>query len=225
MWASRPCGQTRGFTGGGTAESTHPPGCNIPRASHWPHVAPGQWRHGRVTEHRHLPLLDFNLNGHHGGRSRRGPRRESSRGSALATVGCPRGACGPYWSLSTVPCRPRPGPRLDPLPAHAYVFRALADVGLGQLRGDDLDVRPKGFPRAAANDGGEDQEARGGGRLPQRRQDQLEKHLRADEGPDELCAADALRDRGGCGRAPPWLPPARTGPTPGSPRHVRTRPS
>lgn len=135
---------------------------------------------------------------------------------ATTPVRCPREACGtdncyvwmvpqgtesPWrWVDSTIPPAP-------PSPAHAYIFRPLADVSVGQLHGDDLHVRPEGLPRAASDDGGKDQEAGGGGRLPQHRQDQLQKHLRADEGPDQLCRSRALRADGGGLRLPPLSAP------------------
>jgi hypothetical protein len=81
-----------------------------------------------------------------------------------------------------------------PIMVPAYVFRPLADVCLGQLPGDDLDVWAEGIPWAATDDRGKDQEAGGGGRLLQHGQDQLQKHFRADERPNQLCRPRALRE-------------------------------
>ena len=113
----------------------------------------------------------------------------------------PQGTESPWrWVDSTIPPAP-------PSRAHAYLFRPLADVSVSQLHGDDLHVWLEGLPRAAPDDGGKDQEAGGGGRLPQRRQDQLQKHLRADEGPDQLCGSRALRADGAGLRLPPLPAP------------------
>lgn len=77
-------------------------------------------------------------------------------------------------------------------PPPSYVLRALPDARPGQLCGDGLQVRAQGFPRAAPDDCGEDQEAGGGGRLLQHRPEQLQKHCWADERPDQLCGPGAL---------------------------------
>lgn len=83
----------------------------------------------------------------------------------------------------------------------AYVFRPLTDVGAGQLLGDDLHVWLEGLPRAASEDGSEDQEARGGGRLLQHGHEQLQKHFWADEHPDQLRGSGALREKAKSWRA------------------------
>lgn len=109
----------------------------------------------------------------------------------------------------------------EPHRPHSYVLRPLADVSAGQLRGHGLQVRLQGFSRAAPEDRGEDQEAGGGGRLLQHWPDELQKHLGADERPDQLRGPGTLEKTHVCCLPPetalgcaqnageterPWLP-------------------
>lgn len=163
----------------GGSRSRTPPGQAVtrPEPSASQARTTGRRQRGRCSQARGEPWIQTATAG--------GPDRR------LATL-CPaRG-----WRTRSIEQPGTLGP-VHPRPGTPYALRALADVRLGQLRGQGLQVRPEGFPGAAPNDGSEDQQARGAGRPLQQGQQQLQCHLWADEGADELCGPRALRRHGG----------------------------
>lgn len=83
-----------------------------------------------------------------------------------------------------------------PALSRSYILSPVADVGLGQLCGEGLQVRLEGAPWAASDGRGQDLEAGAGGRLPQSGQDQPQEHFWADEGADQLRGPGTLWAQG-----------------------------